>query len=653
MRDLFDDFLEELRRREAQARGEPDPTPKPPKRVDPDEHDPDEHDPDEPASDDDNDGDDADGPDDEPAADRRPPPQPIRSLRGPGGPDDGAGMGRGRRFGLRVLVAALIALFVLFTFGIDLWTDALWYASVHFDGVFWTRVGSQALLFIGGLVLALVVLLGNLALAARLSPPPGTGQAGLRSIIDRVNDAATANAGGRRRPGPSPFGEPRTLVFDADDLPDLTPVAGVGLVIVSGLIALTIGGSLAAAWETILLWAHQVPFSPDGATAVTDPVFGRDIGFFLFQLPFLRLVQSLFNALVIGSIIVVLARYLVGAARGGLAAALLVGAAFTRYIWPLGLTLAVWFGASLIVGQIYPYAVQRLTVEPNKFAQEQPYIANNIAMTRLAYGLQDWENPPFKGDQPLTQALVDSEPDTFQNARLWDYRPLQDTLDQLQTIRRYYDFTDVDTDRYEIGGQQRQVMLSARELALEQNPNATGWVNQRIVYTHGIGLAMVPVNEVTNEGQPNLFVGNLPPVSVEGAPPITQPRIYFGERPSDYVVVGAQQDEFDYPTGTGDASAANGTDTRWTGTTGIKLDNTLMRLLFSLRFRDLDLMISDQVTADSQLLFHRSLSDRLGRIAPFLKFDKDPYIVVDDSGRLVYVQDAYTTSDRFPNAQAF
>ncbi len=127
-----------------------------------------------------------------------------------------------------------------------------------------------------------------------------------------------ANAGGRRRPGPSPFGEPRTLVFDADDLPDLTPIAGVGLVIVSGLIALTIGGSLAAAWETILLWAHQVPFSPDGATAVTDPVFGRDIGFFLFQLPFLRLVQGLFNALVIGSIIVVLARYLVGAARGGL-----------------------------------------------------------------------------------------------------------------------------------------------------------------------------------------------------------------------------------------------------------------------------------------------------------------------------------------------
>ena len=319
MRDLFDDFLEELRRREAQARGEPDPAPKPPNQRDPDDRDPDDGDPDRPESDDD-DGDDADRTEDEPATGYRPPTASASAAGDrPGGPDDGAGMGRGRRIGLWVMVAALIALFVLFTFGIDLWTDALWYASVHFDGVFWTRVGAQALLFIGGLVLALVVLLGNLALAARLSPPPGTGQAGLRSIIDRVNDAATANAGGRRRPGPSPFGEPRTLVFDADDLPDLTPIAGVGLVIVSGLIALTIGGSAGRPRGRRSCSGRTRSRSRRTARPpVTDPVFGRDIGFFLFQLPFLRLVQGLFNALVIGSIIVVLARYLVGAARGGL-----------------------------------------------------------------------------------------------------------------------------------------------------------------------------------------------------------------------------------------------------------------------------------------------------------------------------------------------
>ena len=222
-------------------------------------------------------------------------------------------------------------------------------------------------------------------------------------------------------------------------------------------------------------------------------------------------------------------------------------------------------------------------------------------------------------------------------------------------MRRYYDFTDVDTDRYVIDGVARQVMLSARELALEQNPNASGWVNQRILFTHGVGAAMVPVNEVGSEGQPRLLISNLPPVSASGAPTDRPSRsgIYFGERPSSYVVVGAQQNEFDYPTGESDSEGSIGTETRWTGTTGIGLDNTLMRLLFAARFRDLDLLISDQVTASSQLLFHRSLNDRLSLIAPFLRFDKDPYLVIDDAGRMVYVQDAYTTSDRFPNAQGF
>ncbi|HEX7950189.1 MAG TPA: UPF0182 family protein, partial [Candidatus Limnocylindrales bacterium] len=337
----------------------------------------------------------------------------------------------------------------------------------------------------------------------------------------------------------------------------------------------------------------------------------------------------------------------------GIAAALLVGGAFTRMLWPLGLTVAVWFLASIVIGRLYPEAIQRFTVEPNQYAQEQRYIGNNIAMTRLAYDLNGWKDQPFQGDQVLAAQDIAEQADTFASARLWDPRPLRTTLDQLQTVRKYYDFTDVDTDRYQIGGTERQVMLSARELALEQNPNATGWVNQRIIYTHGIGAAMVPVNQVGSEGQPDLIIGNLPPVSTGGAPTITQPRIYFGERASSYVVVGARQAEFDYPTGESDTGGSVGTQTNWTGTTGIRLDNTLMRLLFGLRFRDLDLVISDQVTRDSQLLFHRSLSDRLSLVAPFLRFDKDPYLVIDSAGRLVYIQDAFTTSDRFPNAQAF
>jgi uncharacterized membrane protein (UPF0182 family) len=723
MRDLFDDFLEELRRREAEARGE---TP-PPKR-DP-QRDEDEPDGDEPsAGDEPSDGDersDEAEPDDateEPSG--REEPVPISRSRasgrrggpprgGPGGPDDGAGAGRtGRRIGLWIAIVLGIALFLLFSVGIDLWTDALWFSSVNFDGVFWTRIAAQAGLFIVGLVIALVAFLGNLWLAGRLSPPPGDGPSTLRTFVGRINDAAQASSagrGGRARP----YGDERTFVFEAEDLPDLTPLAGVALTVLAGLLALVVAASLASAWETVLLWANRVPFAP-GPVAVTDPIFGRDISYFLFELPFLRLVQGLFNVVVVIALVLAGLRYLVAASRGGLtfstpvrvhlavlgalfllsvafgyqldkyelvystrgvatgvsftdqnaqffafdlltvisglSAAFLVGAAFTRMMWPLGLTIAVWLVASLLVGRLYPEAIQRFTVEPNQFAQEERYIANNIAMTRLAFDLGGWEERPFNGDAPVTQAAVDNDEDTFRNARLWDYRPLQDTLDQLQTVRKYYEFTDVDTDRYQIGDTQRQVMLSGRELALEQNTGATGWVNQRIVYTHGVGVAMVPVNEVTNEGQPRLFIGNLPPQSVAGAPTITQPRIYFGERNPDYVVVGAKQAEFDYPTGD---SEQVGTATSWTGTTGIKLDTTLHRLLFALRFRDLDLLISDQITGSSQLLFHRSLSDRLGRIAPFLRFDKDPYLVIDEAGRLVYVQDAYTTSDRFPNAQAF
>jgi uncharacterized membrane protein (UPF0182 family) len=334
----------------------------------------------------------------------------------------------------------------------------------------------------------------------------------------------------------------------------------------------------------------------------------------------------------------------------GIAAVVLVGGVFARVLWPLGLTVVVWFAASLLIGRLYPAAVQYFTVNPNTLAQERQYISNNIAMTRLAYDLGGWIDRPYRGEAPLTQAAIAADDDTFRNARLWDYRPLRDTLDQIQTVRQYYDFVDVDTDRYQIGPDLRQVMLSGRELAIEKNPDATGWVNQRVTYTHGFGLAMVPVNEVGSQGTPRLIISNLPPVSTGGAPTIREPRIYFGERNADYVVVGARQDEFDYQAGA--AEAGQIVSTRWTGATGIPLDG-INRLLFAARFGDLNLLISDQVTRDSQILFHRSLADRLPRIAPFLRFDKDPYLVVDGQGRLRYIQDAYTVSDRFPNAQGF
>ena len=279
-------------------------------------------------------------------------------------------------------------------------------------------------------------------------------------------------------------------------------------------------------------------------------------------------------------------------------------------LWPLGLTIGVWFLASLVIGRLYPEAIQRFTVEPNQYAQEERYIAQQHRDDPARVRARRLGGPvvPRRGRRS-TAAAIEAEADTFRNARLWDYRPLGDTLDQLQRVRRYYDFVDVDTDRYIIDGVQRQVMLSARELALEQNPAAAGFVNQRIIYTHGIGAAMVPVNEVANEGQPRLFIRNLPPVSTDGAPEITEPRIYFGERPSDYVITGARQAEFDYPDRRGRRRRRSGHgDALDRARPASASTRRCMRLLFALRFRDLDLLISDQVTADSQLLIHRSLA---------------------------------------------
>jgi uncharacterized membrane protein (UPF0182 family) len=744
MGDLFDDFMKELRRRQEEAKGDrPEPPHEPGGDESPDDSD--EQGPGEPRSRPRPGGGPApEGP--EPTPLRRPARGSGRS-RGPGfggrGPreprrvsrsegDDGR-PGYGRTLGLAVVVAVILVVIILGGTVVTFWTDAMWFKSVGYDAVFWTRVLTRLGLFAGTLAIALAILLANLWLAGRAVPPPPGTRVGIRDFLGRMAEAAGASEG--RRPGDrygngddrpafrgTIFGDPRrpgarSADLDLDEIPDLTPIARLVLVFLAVIIALSLAGSVAARWETIQLWAHQVSFSPTGSGVTTDPIFNRDIGFFLFDLPFLRLVQSVVSGLLIASLVLVGGRFAVSALDGAFAAttrirvhlavlgglllivvaagyqldklelvystrgvatgvsytdqhaqflsfdvltviaalagAFLVGAAFTRWVWPLGLAVAAWLVASFVLGSIYPELIQRFTVTPNQFAQEDPYIANNIRMTRLAFGLDSWEARRFGGEALLTQPIIDQEEATFKNARLWDYRPLGDTLDQLQTIRQYYDFTDIDTDRYQIGGELRQVMLGARELAPDKNPQANSWVNQRITFTHGIGVAMVPVNEATPGGLPRLIVRDLPPVSTAGAPAISEPRIYFGERNSDYVIVNARQPAFDYPVGSDANAEGRANAPPWTGTSGIRLDTTLTKLLFAARFTDLNLLISDQITAESQLLFHRSLRARLEMVAPFLRLDKDPYLVVTSSGRLVYIQDAYTLSDRFPNAQAF
>ena len=764
MRDLFDEFMDELRRRqngeEPAAKAPVRATDEPEAAETPDDGD-DGSNADNPASaTEDTDPTTADDEDAEPAS-REPTPLSAgrrggRGGRPPGarprvgGPNDGGSRlaGLGGRIALIVFGVLLLLFILLAGSGLDLWTDAIWYRSVGYDAVFFTRLWAQVGLFALGAVIGIVFLFGNLWLAGRLSPPPDPeGKSSVSAFFDRLSQAGgpgndrgpfgagmdprareRARAAFGRSDEPPPQGGFRGRTtggaggaygtgLEFEEIPDLTPAGRWLLIGLAALLVLGLAGALAGQWETILLWMHRTTFGTDPANPITDPVFDRDIGFFLFELPFLRLVQSVLNGVLLAALFLTVGRYILGAMRGtfqfgtpirvhlailgglyllsvaagyqldkyelvystqgvatgvsytdanarflafdaltviaALAAALLVGGAFTRLIWPLGLAIGAWLLATVLLAGLYPQFVQRFNVEPNQFAQEKPYIANNILMTRLAYSVDDWEQRDYNGEAPLTEEAVRTEQDTFRNARLWDYAPLGATLDQIQTVRQYYDFTGVDTDRYMIGGSARQVMLSAREL--DQNrSNSSSWVNQRLTYTHGIGVAMVPVNEVTQEGLPTLFIRDLPPVSLPGVVNVTQPRIYFGERPSTYIIVDAKQPEFDYPANSGPTGSGDqGPQTSWSGHTGIALDSTLPRLLFAARFRDLNLLISDQITPESQLLMHRTLIDRLELIAPFLRYDNDPYIVVGDDGRLFYVQDAYTISDRFPNAEPF
>ena len=276
---------------------------------------------------------------------------------------------------------------------------------------------------------------------------------------------------------------------------------------------------------------------------------------------------------------------------------------------------------------------------------------------------------PYQPGTSISQTSLANEQSTIQNLRLWDYRPLGPTLDNMQLLRNYYSFGDVDTDRYTFTDPAacapnpapcvRQVMLAGRELDPSKvsnlNNGNSSWVNQHLVYTHGIGLAMLPVDEVvrSNTGQsanPLLVIQNVPPVSSPGAPVVTQPRIYFGTQTSaDYVIVGGGTQEFDYPS----ATASGDQYYTWTGSTGIKLDTPLTKLLFAARFGDLNLLISNQISGSSQLLMRRSIQDRVQAIAPYLRYDKDPYLVITSTGRLVYILDAYTTTSAYPDANDF
>jgi uncharacterized membrane protein (UPF0182 family) len=458
-------------------------------------------------------------------------------------------------------------------------------------------------------------------------------------------------------------------------------------------------------WENLLRFFNATPFG------VSDPLFGRDIGFYVFQLPFLQHIYGwLMTVLVmaaLGTAFIYLLRrsllfipprslQLAPAARAhllALAAALFFLAALgfwldlnallyvkrgvvfgpgytdaTTQLWVLRLLMVLcplagaslvyfifrrdWripafvilaFLAVLIVGrEFYPAFVQKFKVIPNEMVLEKPYLEQNIKYTRLAYGLQNIEDRVFPAEENLTKEDLRRNDLTVKNIRLWNHAPLLLTFAQLQEIRTYYKFIDVDNDRYKINGEYRQVMLSPRELSYAALPSRT-WVNEHLTYTHGYGAVMGPVNRITREGLPEFFIKDIPPVASTSIK-ITRPEIYFGEQSNEYVFVKTKRPEFDYPVGDKNVYS------RYEGKGGVPL-SFFRKILYAVRFGAFTILLSDDITSDSRVMYYRNIKERVSRIASFARFDTDPYLMISPEGRLLWYVDGYTVTDRFPYSE--
>ncbi len=578
------------------------------------------------------------------------------------------------------VVIGILAVLVLFFGGtaIRLYTDWLWFGDLGgafrsiFSKVIWTKLAMAAVF--GGLFF--VIVYTNLRIARRLAPPPSRTRAGWEEEVRaRVEDFI-------RR--------------------------GLGAVILLGslAIALFVGLNAAGQWEQWLKFANSTPFG------VHDPLFRADVGFYVFKLPFYSFVYNwLFGTILVAGLATAILHYVdegidfygnvprfapgVKLQLGILVAVLFflkaVGYKLSMYnlvlapgrlfdgagyadvharlpaLWILlvaaiiggilvlvnirrrGIMLAsgAFVGLlvlSVLVGYIYPSAVESLRVKPNELDAQRPYITLAINATRQAFGVDKIQSSKFDYQPDLTPADFEANRAAVQNIRLWDYEPLRRAYNQLQVFQPYYEFNDVDIDRYMVKGAYRQVMLSARELAgLPSNANT--WVNRYLRYTHGYGLAMTPVNEATPEGLPVYFASGIPVATVEGLE-VTTPQVYFGETTNDFALVNTKREEFDYAVG-----GASEITTSYKGDVGPRLNSFFRRLAFAARFGDMNLVLSQDITPGSRILFKRNISDRARTIFPFLTYDRDPYLVTI-KGRLYWFLDAYTTTSLYPYSDA-
>jgi uncharacterized membrane protein (UPF0182 family) len=566
-----------------------------------------------------------------------------------------------RRFLLRL--ALIVVLLIVGLQSIQFYVDILWFQSLGYESVYWYGLKAQAVVFI---IFAAVTAGALWILFRSVTPAPNT------------NRLPFIEIGGE------------TIM-----LPNISSFKRFELAAAS-VLGLFFGLAFSSDWNQYALFFNRVALPNE----VTDPVFGRSLSFYFFTLPVVQSICGWFLA--VSFIGLLAAAFLsltnVAARFKGISLALsvfLVALAAQTYVRRYMLIVAdhnlftgvryvddhlvipgLWFvmtalllGAVIaalnaregrlryivaalampaltyvVVGVLAEQYITAFVVRPNELARETPYIRRAIDFTRQAYLLDRSQEVLF--EPTVTNAVFDAaaHADTLDNIRLWDWRALQATLRQIQEIRTYYDFPDVDIDRYRLGGKLQAMMLATRELSLNKLPaGSRNWVNERLIYTHGYGVTMNPVSRFTNEGQPELALFNMPVESTNPDLHVIRPEIYFGESTDWPVYVKTRQKEFNFPEG--DANNY----TNYEGSGGIRMGSFLRRLVLAWAVGDLTKVpFSDDITSDSALLIHRNLKERVSTLAPFLLFDDDPYIVVGADGRLYWIIDAFTSSDQYP-----
>jgi uncharacterized membrane protein (UPF0182 family) len=580
---------------------------------------------------------------------------------------------RRRRWIIAALIVFVILLLSLHTFAI-FYTDALWFSSVNLHSVWLNLFEIKAGLMLTFAVIFAVLLLASLIVAERLAPK-----------------------------GPSLDAEDEFVRRYQEVIGPYSRWLRVGVVVVLSLI---VGSQAIGQWNNWILFRHSTKFG------VVDPQFHRDVSYFVMTLPFEQfLVHWALVALFLVLLVTLLSHYLNGGIRMqgsrprvrpavkahisvilgllalvkavgyylarfnldlssngyvqgagytdvharlpalellilvSLAAAILLIYNIRRQGWALPiLGVGLWFLVALTAGTIYPAAVQALKVNPAQNTLERTYIQRNIDATRTAMGINNVQSAPYQASSNLTASELSANADTLSNVRLWDPTQTQQTFDKRQDIRTQYQFNTLAIDRYKINGVETPVIVGVREIN-DGNLPSSSWVNTTLQYTHGYGMVISPANATTSNGEPQFDVGGVPPVSNNGLPTINQPSVYFGLNNAGYVVANTKQPEIDY-------QLTNGTnvETHYTGDGGVQLSNFFDQAMFAIRFSDYNLLISNQITDQSRLMFDRGVQARVSKAAPFLSLDADPYPVLLN-GQIDWVQDAYTTTDNYPYAQ--